>query len=170
MVVVRRGTLKTYTQNHAKAVPALDYSAVSVELVSISSYHCSGDSHEKEKQADSRKRQPHLYDTCRNFAGLHISAVARFNRLLHTPPTSSKGFGMGEGPNSPKEALHIIPWLRWFGFIKEWNGHRAPHCANRSGGCLLEASNLCFGFIQLYCVGGFVIFFPEISTFLETRP
>lgn len=105
------------------------------------------------------------------------AAVAGINGLPHTPSASPGGYWMGEGPNSPTEALHIIPWLRlrWLSFIKEGNRRRAPHCDNRSGGCLLETSNLCFG-VFFGWIMWFFFFFPrnanhlQISTFLKMRP
>lgn len=82
------------------------------------------------------------------------AAVAERNRLLHAPFASPGGIWLGEGPNSPREALHIILWLRlrWLSFITEGKGHRASYCNKRSGSCLLEARSLCV-FYWLSCVG-----------------
>lgn len=117
------------------------------------------------------------------------AAVAETNRLPHAPFASPGGFWLGEGPNSPREALHIILWLRlrWLSFITEGKGHRASYCNKTSGGSLLAASSLCVclaglcGFWGFFFVdgdgGGWVVFiflflfslFPKMLSIYKSK-
>lgn len=104
-----RHTENIHTQKKCKRVPALGHSAVSIELVSVTSHHRSGDGQEKKSKRRVGK-DSHIRMTPPEILLASISAaVAGFNGLPHSPSASPAGFWMGEGPNSHTEALHILP-------------------------------------------------------------
>lgn len=180
-----RHTENLHIQKKQKVIPMLRHSAVIMEMVNETSYHCPGDCQTKELQASSKKSKSSK-DSLISLTPAEIlltsipAAVAETNRLPHAPFASPGGFWLGEGPNSPREALHIILWLRlrWLNFITEGKGHRASYCNRRSGGCLLETSSLrvffwlsCVGFrvwvFFLVGSGGWVGFFSPLSLFSQ---
>lgn len=92
-----------------KVVPVLGHSAVNTELIILTFHHCPGNS-QKENSKWRIGKVSHICMTPAEVLLASISpAVAGFNRPLHAPSGSPGGFWMGEGPNLPAEALHIIP-------------------------------------------------------------